>query len=107
MLPEQAFIGHVNALVLVSDHNARSFLVRLTIPDADGLLMPGIGRRLHLQRAQHSVVVPQDALIRHPDGQFSVFTVQNNIAQRHTVQGAIRAPSGLETSVHYPKMRPW
>ncbi|ABX51585.1 efflux transporter, RND family, MFP subunit [Shewanella baltica OS195] len=108
MLPEQQFIGHVNALVPVSDHNARSFLVRLTIPEADGLLMPGTSATatFHLQRAQHSVVVPQDALVRHPDGQFSVFTVQNNIAQRHTVQVGHTSAIGIEILSPLPKDAP-
>lgn len=108
MLPTKKFTGQVSALVPVSDHNARSFLMRLTIPDANSQLMPGTSATatFHLQREQHSLVIPQDALVRHPDGQFSVFTVQNNIAQRHSVKIGRSSAIGIEILSTLPEGAP-
>lgn len=108
MLPQREFIGKVNALVPVGDHNARSFLVRLDISENADRLMPGTSATaiFHLAREHGSVVVPQDALVRHPDGQFSLFTVQDNIAKRHAVNIGRSSASGIEILTPLPANAP-
>jgi RND family efflux transporter MFP subunit len=72
---------------------SRTFLVRVVAQAADATLFPGTSAtaRFHIgDAATQSVQVPRDALMRHPDGGYSVFVVetgaQGSIAKRRQVR---------------------
>lgn len=69
--------ARVIARVPVSDASARTFLVRILVEDAEGRLLPGTSASaaIQLDGARSAVVVPRDALLRYPDGTYSVFVV--------------------------------
>lgn len=102
MAPQQELNASVHAIVPVSDANARSFLVRLSLP-ADQPLLPGTSATatFYLDLPAQRVVVPADALLRHPDGSFSLFTVspaEGNAykASRHLVKVGRTTTAGVE-----------
>ncbi|MCF2827814.1 MULTISPECIES: efflux RND transporter periplasmic adaptor subunit [unclassified Pseudoalteromonas] len=96
--------AHVLAKLPVVDKTSRSFLLRLAIPkDAQLRVGASATAKLPLIRAQdHSVIIPSDAILRHPDGGFSVFVAVDGQAKRLNVQigerihGHIEVLSGLE-----------
>lgn len=110
-LPDNAFPARVRAIVPVSDPQARTFLLRTEVQDADTALQPGMGASatLTLDTGRESVVVPRDALIRHPDGRTTVWEVQQGedatrVLERRvetglTFGGKVEIRSGLEAGV--------
>lgn len=72
-----AFTAEVAARVPVSDPNARTFLLRLVLPEADPDITPGMSARaqLRLSTDADALLVPRDALIRYPDGTITLFVV--------------------------------
>ncbi|MEM9173507.1 MAG: efflux RND transporter periplasmic adaptor subunit [Pseudomonadota bacterium] len=86
------------SVIPVSDPGTRSFLVRLQLDEAASLL-PGTSARATFffeDGVGSIVVVPPDALLRHPDGQYSVFTVRQGIAERHQVRIGRSNEQGVE-----------
>lgn len=85
-LPGDAFPARVRTIVPVNDPQARTFLLRTELQDPDANLSPGMGASavLALNTGRKSLVVPRDALIRHPDGRTTVWEVENT-------EGATRA----------------
>ncbi|MDX1678179.1 efflux RND transporter periplasmic adaptor subunit [Arsukibacterium sp.] len=89
MQPGTELQANIIATVPVIDASARSFLVRLQLQQSSQLqLLPGTSASATFNmttRSEHSVVVPADAILRHPDGSFSVFIVRDNTAYRRLV----------------------
>ncbi len=87
-----ALPARIDARVPVSDPLARTFLLRLRVDDADGRLLPGTSARavVSLPATQAALAVPRDALLRQPDGGYSLFVVLREgeawIARQRTVQ---------------------
>lgn len=104
----QTFVAEVAARVPVSNPNARTFLLRLVLADADADITPGMSARvmLRLSSGADAVLVPRDALIRYPDGTITVFVVDDStspprVRQREVVIGRVDGDmavieSGLE-----------
>ena len=98
-LPGETFSARLHAAVPVADASARSFLLRLEVDDSANRLLPGSSARATLMFARDDasvLVVPPDALLRHPDGAFSVFSVNDNKAQRHNVTLGRSSEHGVE-----------
>lgn len=76
-LPGSAFPARVLARVPVGEADGRTFLLRLAIEDAQGRLMPGTSARaeISLPAGEPALAVPRDALLRQPDGGYSLFVV--------------------------------
>lgn len=109
LLPGARLSANLLATVPVGDTGARSFLARLAIADSDVTLLPGTSASatLYFERDDATaLVVPPDALLRHPDGNFSVFTVQDNIARRHNVTPGRSNEQGVEILSGLPKQQP-
>ncbi|HKL51449.1 MAG TPA: efflux RND transporter periplasmic adaptor subunit [Wenzhouxiangellaceae bacterium] len=92
----RTFTAEVAARVPVSDPNARTFLLRLVLADADADITPGMSARvvLRLSSGADAVLVPRDALIRYPDGTITVYVVDDSSApprvrQREVVIGRV------------------
>lgn len=80
-LPGKQLPGKITALVPVSNAQARSFLVRIVLEDADATLLPGTSATAEIKLdsgALPGLSVPRDAVLRHPDGGRSVFTVNTD-----------------------------
>lgn len=77
-LPDRTINTRVDAVVPVSDPDARTFTLRLEPLDAVSEMTPGMSARgvLRIQTNERGVVVPRDALIRYPDGRITVWVVK-------------------------------
>ena len=96
--PDETFSANLLAAVPVSDASARSFQARLEVDDADQLL-PGTSASVTMffeQEGSTVPVVPPDALLRHPDGNYSLFTVRDGTAVRHVVRIGRSNEDGVE-----------
>ena len=85
--PDLSLPGRVAAQVPVADVVSRTFRLRLMSRDPNPVLLPGASATALLTFKQDGEVmtVPRDALLRNPDGSFSVFTVIERDGQ-HTAQ---------------------
>ncbi|MBU2072178.1 MAG: efflux RND transporter periplasmic adaptor subunit [Gammaproteobacteria bacterium] len=107
--PEQSLSAQLVAAVPVADASARSFLARLQVNDPQHALLPGSSATasLYFARDDASVlVIPSDALLRHPDGNFSVFSIRDNTAQRHNVKLGRVSAQGVEVLSGLPAEQP-
>lgn len=120
MLPDAELSADIVAAVPVIDASARSFLVRLALAqpaqnqtaqhsnaavEKDLQLLPGTSASATFNmatRGESNVTVPADAILRHPDGSFSVFSVQDNIAYRRLVTLGRRIGEGIEVQAGLP-----
>jgi RND family efflux transporter MFP subunit len=77
-----SFTAQVAARVPVSNPDARTFLLRLVLPEADADITPGMSARarLRLTTDADALLVPRDALIRYPDGTITVYTVDETVS---------------------------
>jgi RND family efflux transporter MFP subunit len=92
-LGEEALPATIGARVPVTDPEARTFLLRLLVEDPRGRLLPGTSARaeIALPAAEPALSVPRDALLRQPDGGYSLFVIETGdsgreVARRRTVQ---------------------
>lgn len=91
-LQGQALPARVEARVPVTDPQARTFLLRLRVDDADGRLLPGTSARavISLPATRDALAVPRDALLRQPDGGYSLFVALPDgdgwVARQRTVR---------------------
>lgn len=96
--PSKTYRAQVIAKVPVINTANRSFLVRLQL-DSDAQLQVGMSASADVvlkPTASESVVIERDALLRHPDGGFSVFTVLEGVAKRQTVKVGARMNGYVE-----------
>ena len=77
-LEGESLPGRVVARVPVSDSSSRTFLVRVLVDGAGGRLLPGTSATavIDLPGTHNALVIPRDALLRYPDGSYSVFVVR-------------------------------
>lgn len=106
--PGLSLPGRIAALVPVGDASARTFLMRVALEDERQRLLPGTSATATIRLAAGdggALLVPRDALLRHPDGGHSLFIVERTgggaVARRRTVSigrdggGEIEILSGL------------
>ena len=78
-LPDQPFESTISAIVPISDQSSRTFRVRVDVDNREGKLAPGMTAkavlRLGTQSGAESLVAPQDALVRKPDGSASIWVI--------------------------------
>jgi RND family efflux transporter MFP subunit len=76
-VPDKKFTGKVVTTVPVNNPNARTFLTRIVINDAEKFMIPGMSAqaifKIHLK--QEALQLPRDATIRYPDGRNTVWIV--------------------------------
>jgi RND family efflux transporter MFP subunit len=90
---------------VAGDATTRSFLLRVVADDPPLALLPGTSARAHFQitRSSAALVVPRDALLRHPDGGYSVFVVvgdgANATARRRPLSIGREYPDRVEVGV--------
>jgi membrane fusion protein (multidrug efflux system) len=100
--PGKVFEGKVASVDSRVDPNTRSVVVRALVPNADGLLKPGMFLNVHLSRGTADVlVVPEEALVPE-QGDVFVYVVQDGKASKrkiHTGQrsvGTVQVTDGLQ-----------
>ncbi|WP_215398171.1 efflux RND transporter periplasmic adaptor subunit [Rheinheimera oceanensis] len=106
MLPGDKLSAKLLATVPVGSSSARSFLARLEVTDEQQALLPGTSASatFYFERDDATVlVVPPDALLRHPDGNFSLFAIRDNKAYRHNVKLGRNSEQGVEILSGLPK----
>lgn len=79
-LPKAAFPARVEAIVPVSDPNARTFTLRVVPHNAGIEITPGMSARatISLRTGTEGLVVNRDALLRQPDGRITAWVVEPN-----------------------------
>lgn len=90
--------GQISAIVPVSDPQARAFLVRVVVDASDINLLPGTSATavIGLNDGQgQKLIIPRDALLLHPDGGYSVFVVNDGVAERRQVTIGQQSQSGV------------
>ena len=100
-MPEAPVGGRVGAIVPVSDPTARSFLVRVHPVDEGLPLTPGMSAtaRFSLATGREGVVVPRDALLRHPDGRVTVWVVGEAGGTHRVEERVVRPGIGFDGQV--------
>lgn len=110
-LPEQELEGRVTATIPVSDPDSRTFTVRVHLARDGVPITPGMSAsaRLRLGTDREGVVIPRDALLRHPDGRETVWVVREGpegpTVSERTVRtglafnGRIEIRKGLEAGI--------
>lgn len=96
--PDRRLPGKISAIVPVSDPQARAFLVRIVVDISDINLLPGTSAtaEIGLNGGEgKKLLIPRDALLLHPDGGYSVFVVNNGIAERRQVRIGQESQSGV------------
>lgn len=79
--------ARIEAVVPVSDSQSRTFLVRLLITRGIEGVQPGTSASVefHAAGGEDVLEVPRDAVLRHPDGGYSLFVIENGLARRRNV----------------------
>jgi membrane fusion protein (multidrug efflux system) len=100
--PGQVFEGKVASVDSRVDPNTRSVIVRAIVPNAEGLLKPGMFMNVRLSRGTADVlVVPEESLLPE-QGDVYVYVVQDGKASKrkiHTGQrsvGSVQVTDGLQ-----------
>lgn len=83
-LPDETLEDNVARIVPVSDSSSRTFLARVDLDNADGRLMPGMSARatLRIDTGREGVLIPQDGLLRYPDGRKVVWIAEGEGDER-------------------------
>jgi|AntDeeMetagen681_2_1112603.scaffolds.fasta_scaffold01385_2 RND family efflux transporter MFP subunit len=78
--PDGTIDGRISTVIPVSDSSSRSFRARVELDNRDGRMTPGMSARatLRMDTGRSGVVIPQDALIRYPDGRTVVWIVEGD-----------------------------
>lgn len=77
--PDKEFSGRVTTTVPVNNPNARTFLTRIIIDNAEKFIIPGMSAQaiFRIDLKQEALQLPRDATIRYPDGRNSVWIVND------------------------------
>ena len=78
--PGETIDARISTVIPVSDSTSRTFHARMDIDNREGRLTPGMSARaiLRMDTGRTGVVIPQDALIRYPDGRTVVWIVEGD-----------------------------
>ena len=78
-LPDRSFESTVTAIIPISDETSRTFRVRIDIDNTNGGLAPGMTAKATLRLGndseENTLVAPQDALVRKPNGGASIWVI--------------------------------
>ena len=96
-LPDREWAGRVELINASADMGARTFLVRIVIPNADHALKPGLflESRLVLEQLDDVVVIPNKALTTTDDGSY-VMVADGERARRVAVVPKVRGDQGTQ-----------
>jgi membrane fusion protein (multidrug efflux system) len=107
-LPDREFAGTIVTVVPVSDTNSRSFLIHAKVDTGDAKLTPGMSvhGKLNLATGSQAIVIPRDAILRHPDGRVTVWVInpekepptvsERRVTTGHSFDGQITIHEGIQ-----------
>jgi membrane fusion protein, multidrug efflux system len=95
-LPDRVFEGTVSNLGSRVDPVTRSITVRAEIPNADGVLRPGMFMTVILQGQPRSTLLVPEASIVPEQGKTFVFVVTDSVIERREVRTGRRRPGEVE-----------
>ena len=74
------FPAQIDALIAVTDPNARTFTLRVVPVRQDLAIAPGMSAQavISFNTGNEGLVVSRDALLRQPDGRITVWVVEQN-----------------------------
>ena len=107
-LAGRTFNGKITAIVPVARTETRTFMIRVVIEAGEMGMTPGMSASgvLRLDTGANAVVVSRDAILRHPDGRTTVWTVnQDNTVSERLVKtglsfnGYVAVKEGLESNM--------
>lgn len=96
--PGQRLPAKINAIVPVSDSQARAFLVRVVVDATEISLLPGTSATAVIGlngKTGQKLIVPRDALLLHPDGGYSLFIIEEGKAKRRQVTIGQQSQEGV------------
>lgn len=97
-LPDRVFEGTVANLGSRVDPVTRSITVRAQIPNADGMLRPGMFMTVNLQgQPKPTLLVPEAAIVPE-QGKTYVFVVTDDVVERREVRTGRRRPGEVEVA---------
>ena len=78
-VPGKKFTGNVAVTVPFNNPNARTFLVRVLVDNAQDYIIPGMSAQaiFTIELQQQALLLPRDATIQHPDGRNTVWIIKN------------------------------
>jgi RND family efflux transporter MFP subunit len=96
-MPDREWPGEIELINAAADRGARTFLVRIKIPNTDHSLKPGLflDSRLVLERLEDVFVVPAKALTTTDDESY-VMVVEGGRARRVVVTAGVRGDQGQQ-----------
>lgn len=94
--PGEPLDDRIARVVPISDGASRTFRARVDVDNAAGRLMPGMSARavLRIDTGREGVVIPQDGLLRYPDGRTVVWIAEGDGDERSV--GEQRVRTGLK-----------
>jgi RND family efflux transporter MFP subunit len=97
-VPEKTFPGHVVAISPAVDPSTGVGLIRIRVPNPNGLLRLGIflSAQVPVETHKHALVVPPDAVYRNEEGENRVFVVNGDSASAVPVKLGIQNKDKVE-----------
>lgn len=79
-LPNARLPARIDAVIPVSDPNARTFILRVLPLDERLSIAPGMSAqaKISIPKGRDGLVISRDALLRQPDGRITVWVVESN-----------------------------
>lgn len=94
--PNREFAGTVGSIDSRLDPTTRSVTVRGTVPNADGLLKPGMFLTVRLKQQRERVVMISEQALVPEEGRQFVFVVDGDLARKREVAIGRRQPGRVE-----------
>ena len=95
-LPDRTFTGTIYAIAPAADVNGRSLRVRARLPNADGLLRPGLFARVVIKGGEQEVVMVPESAVMPRGGDSLVFRIENGLAVETKVELGSRKAGEVE-----------
>lgn len=101
-LPGQRFEARQIAKVPVSDPVVRTFTLRVRPVDEIMVLTPGMSARVTVRLAtgEQGILIPRDAVIRHPDGRTTVWVVEETEEKTTVAERLVQLGRAFDGRVH-------
>lgn len=94
--PDREFTGEVMSIDSRVDPTSRSVAVRAALPNADGLLKPGMFLTVRLKEKRAPVVMISEQALVPEEGRQFVYVVKNDRAEKREIGIGRRKPGGVE-----------
>jgi membrane fusion protein, multidrug efflux system len=94
--PNREFAGIVASIDSRLDPTTRSIIVRATVPNADGMLKPGMFLTVRLKQQRERVVMISEQALVPEEGRQFVFVVDGELARKREVAIGRRKPGRVE-----------